>query len=192
MGREKRRRFYQREIELYRSLFTFFILAGAGAAILAAFYMFFSSAFVDLIINKSDSTSVIGPVALFGDVLTGIWVYVIIGSILLLILASLFTHRFAGPLYRFEMSLDQMINGDLSFNIVLRKNDECKTLAEKINRFNSGLASNLSAMTAIAGEIEAQHKQLKEQYGANDILVDAVKANTKMKDILSGYKLDRR
>jgi methyl-accepting chemotaxis protein len=191
MGREKRRKFYQREIELYRSLFTFFILAGAGAAILAAFYMFFASAFVDLIVNKSDSTSVIGPVSLLGDVLTGIWVYAIIGSILLLILASLFTHRFAGPLYRFEVSLDQMINGDLSFNIVLRKKDECKTLADKINRFNSGLSSNLKTMTAIAGEIEAQHKKLKEQYGSDDILLHAVKANTKMKDILSGYKLNR-
>ena len=191
MGREKRRKFYQREIELYRSLFTFFIIAGVGAAILAAFYIFFSSAFVGQIINESGSSSVLGPAAILGDVLTGVWVYVIVGAILLVILASLFTHRFAGPLYRFEISLDKMNKGDLSFKIVLRKKDECQTLADKINLFNSNLSSSFSNMTAIAGEIETQHKKLKEQYGENEILVNAVKANTKMKDILSGYKLIR-
>jgi len=188
MGREKRKKFYQREVELYSSLFAFFIIAGTGAAILAAFYLFFSSAFVDLIINESGSSSVLGPVAILGDALTGVWAYVTIGAILLIILASLFTHRFAGPLYRFEISLDKMTSGDHSFKIVLRKKDECKSLASKINQFNSGLSSNLSSMTSITAEIDRLHSKLKEEYGSNEMLENAVRANKQMKHILSGYK----
>jgi methyl-accepting chemotaxis protein len=188
MGREKRKKFYQREIELYRSFFTFFVIAGIGAAILAAFYMFFSSAFVDFLINGSESSSVFAPVGILGDVLTGVWVYVIIGGTLLVIIATLFTHRFAGPLYRFEVSLDKMIGGDIRFKIVLRKKDECKALANKINQFNSNLSSNLSGMTAITAEIDKQHSRLEEEYGSNEILENAVRANKRMKTILGGYK----
>ena len=191
MGREKRKKFYQKELALYRSLFTFFIIAGVGAAILAAFYLLFSSAVVDLLINEGGPSSASGPVALLGDILTGAWLYITIGGLLLVILATLFTHRFAGPLYRFEVSLDTMIKGDVSFKIVLRKKDECKSLADKINMFNSNLCSSLDSMSAIASEIETRQEKLKAEYGSSETLENAMKANRRIKNILSGYKFKK-
>ena len=54
------------------------------------------------------------------------------------------THRVAGPFYRFEKTVDEMIKGDLSVEVGLREKDEGKELAEKINLFNSKLLQNLN------------------------------------------------
>jgi len=44
-----------------------------------------------------------------------------------------FTHRFAGPLYRLELTLDRVIQGEDVEPIILRKNDELQDLIMKIN-----------------------------------------------------------
>ncbi len=46
----------------------------------------------------------------------------------------LISHRIAGPLYHIELTLDKLIQGEDVELIRLRKNDELKELAEKINR----------------------------------------------------------
>lgn len=46
----------------------------------------------------------------------------------------LLSHRIAGPLYRIELTLDKLIQGQDVQQIRLRKNDELKELAEKINK----------------------------------------------------------
>jgi sensor histidine kinase YesM len=44
-----------------------------------------------------------------------------------------FTHRIAGPIYRFELTLDRLNQGEDVPLIKLRPGDELKELAEKIN-----------------------------------------------------------
>jgi signal transduction histidine kinase len=44
------------------------------------------------------------------------------------------SHRVAGPLYRMEKELDEIIAGNKSAPIKLRKKDEFKILADKINK----------------------------------------------------------
>jgi hypothetical protein len=46
----------------------------------------------------------------------------------------LLSHGVAGPLYRIELTLDKLIQGEDVEYIHLRKDDELKELAEKINR----------------------------------------------------------
>ena len=45
----------------------------------------------------------------------------------------IFSHRIAGPIYRFEQTLDKLIQGEDVEYIRLRKNDELKGLAAKLN-----------------------------------------------------------
>ena len=45
----------------------------------------------------------------------------------------IFTHRIAGPLYRLEQTLDQLIAGEDVERLSLRKNDELGELASRIN-----------------------------------------------------------
>ncbi|MCK5312022.1 MAG: methyl-accepting chemotaxis protein, partial [Desulfobacteraceae bacterium] len=101
----------------------------------------------------------------------------------------------AGPFYRFEITLDEMINGDLSQKIFLRQKDEGKDLAAKINRFNSKLSDKVvmiknykNSIKEYAQEIEAELypasekdkvvlenlEKIKEQTDKIDALIDFV------------------
>lgn len=53
--------------------------------------------------------------------------FVMVASVVVL------THRIAGPIYRLEKTIDMIIRGDDVGPINLRKNDEIKELAEKMN-----------------------------------------------------------
>ncbi|MFN3480951.1 MAG: HAMP domain-containing protein [Thermodesulfovibrionales bacterium] len=76
---------------------------------------------------------------------------------------SLFlSHRIAGPLYRFEKSIEEIIKGNLSFRIKLRKKDEAKELAEAINRMIETLSSYLSQIRAITDDIETNLLETKK------------------------------
>jgi SMC interacting uncharacterized protein involved in chromosome segregation len=59
----------------------------------------------------------------------------------------------AGPFYRFEKSIDSMIAKDISFKIHLRKKDEGKNIARRLNSFNQMLSEQLAAMESINEEI---------------------------------------
>ncbi len=54
--------------------------------------------------------------------------------LLIWVVALELSHRIAGPLYRMEKDLDDRIKGLKQGPIILRKNDELKPLAEKINK----------------------------------------------------------
>lgn len=53
-------------------------------------------------------------------------------------LALFFSHFIAGPIYRFEKTLEQMREGNLNIHVRLRKNDELQEVADT---FNQALAS---------------------------------------------------
>ncbi len=110
---------------------------------------------------------------------------------MLICLATFFTHRFAGPVYRFEDSLDRMIHNDINFQIHLRKNDEGKQLAEKINHFNSLLASTIKSIAFLSDEMDKTHlilrKELKEE---NSSLEQAISLNRKIRKTISEYKYE--
>jgi len=75
------------------------------------------------------------PVILLKKILAAHWVFIASGAIFTIIGAMLITHRIAGPIFRFEKTLDKMLHKDLSDNIALRTKDEGKELAKKINDF---------------------------------------------------------
>ena len=50
------------------------------------------------------------------------------------VFSLVFSHRIAGPIYRLERILDQLIRGEDVEHIRIRKNDELQGFAEKINK----------------------------------------------------------
>lgn len=61
-----------------------------------------------------------------------------------------YTHRIAGPVYRFSATLDAMCQGDLSNRISLRKNDYFENLGASINRLSDHYADVFTELKAIA------------------------------------------
>lgn len=72
------------------------------------------------------------------------------------------SHKIAGPLYRFEQSLDEIGAGDLTHRFTLRSKDQLGELAGKMNEFSSRLEG------AVAG--------IKGELGGLDSALSAVKA----------------
>ncbi|MFC1623890.1 HAMP domain-containing protein [Candidatus Omnitrophota bacterium] len=59
------------------------------------------------------------------------------------IIALLFSHKIAGPVYRIERSLDEIAKGNLAMRIKLRKGDELWDLANNINAMVESLDKNV-------------------------------------------------
>lgn len=106
------------------------------------------------------------PIMLLKNVIAANWIFLIIGGSLLILAAMMITHRIAGPLFRFEKALDNMIAGNLNDVIHLREHDEGKDLAEKINVFNLGLSQALhtiSTESEIVADLLVQARSHKFQ-----------------------------
>lgn len=79
-----------------------------------------------------------------------------IGGFFVLIFLS---HRIAGPLYRFEKSLEEVARGNLTHRFSLRGGDELDSLAEKMNGFNSTIED---AVAAVQRELTALKEAVSE------------------------------
>ena len=58
---------------------------------------------------------------------------------LMLVVSAYVSHRFAGPIYRFEKSAQIVSSGDLTHRVSLRTGDELMELQEEFNGMLSGL-----------------------------------------------------
>lgn len=74
------------------------------------------------------------------------WLLIIIGGCCVLVASVFLSHRIAGPLYRFELTLDNMLKGRLNNRIHLRDKDEGKLLAQKINELNIQLSQSFQTI----------------------------------------------
>lgn len=90
------------------------------------------------------------------------WLIIILGAAVIIITAIFLTHRFAGPIFRFEKTLSEMINGNLDIEIRLRKKDECKDLARLINQFNNQLSSNIIELKQLSENIEKSLSEISQ------------------------------
>ncbi len=188
----KRKKFYQKQIALYKSIFSFFIFVGLGIALLTVFYSFFVANIISYFIDKFNLEASTGAVVFFSSLLGNQWFYIILGGLFLVGLATFFTHRFAGPLYRFEVTLDQMIDKDFSVQITLRKNDECKALAEKLNQFNSRMSTSMKTMRFLADEIAKNHGRLQNDLDgrAYDLLLETRDLNDRLLKMIVAFKTE--
>ena len=60
----------------------------------------------------------------------------ILGMMATILITTIYSRRLSGPMVRFEKVLDNLIKGDYTTRIALRKNDEFRELAVKINELS--------------------------------------------------------
>jgi len=68
----------------------------------------------------------------------------------------LYSHKIAGPVYRLEQSIDLLLSGNTDFMIMLRKKDEFKYLADKMNALVDYLRRNI-------GEVKISYRMVNER-----------------------------
>lgn len=94
------------------------------------------------------------PLMLLRQVLTAHWIFIILGGAVILVGAMLITHRVAGPLFRLERAVDNMVTGRLDDVIHLREKDEGKEIAAKLNQFNQNLSEKIRQIDNCSKNIE--------------------------------------
>ena len=86
------------------------------------------------------------PIMLLQNALAANWLFIVFGGSLLIVAALIVSHHIAGPQFRFEKALTNMLEGNLNDTIHLRTHDEGNSLAAKINSFNSQLSQKIMAI----------------------------------------------
>lgn len=108
-------------------------------------------------------------------------------------LGSLFlTHRFAGPLYRFEQMLTNMLQGRFDNAVTLRTRDEGKALGNLINQLNVKLSTEFGELQRTARAVEASLEQAGEEgdpAAAREAIRQAKKEIRILAEQLDGYEL---
>jgi nitrogen fixation/metabolism regulation signal transduction histidine kinase len=61
------------------------------------------------------------------------------------IIAIFVSHKFAGPIFKFEKSCDMVADGDLTYRVHLRSGDELIELQDKFNEMVSEIQKKVSA-----------------------------------------------
>jgi methyl-accepting chemotaxis protein len=95
----------------------------------------------------------------------------VFGGIFLLIMSTLyvvwiflfFSHRIAGPIFRFEKVFEKLAQGDLTERIYLREKDEFKDVASKYNDTMDNLRERLDEINMYNTELKALLTSLQDQ-----------------------------
>ena len=102
----------------------------------------------------------------------------------LMLLISLFvSHRFAGPIYRFEKSAQVVGSGNLTHRVSLRTGDELMELQEEFN----GMLANLQSMVRKDRE-EAERLAARIEDVLKKITPDAMGAHSDLQSIKNDLK----
>ena len=94
-----------------------------------------------------------------------------------------YSHKVAGPVYRFQKSLDLLLEGQLDFMIRLRKKDEFKNIAEKMNSLIDYMRRNIEEVRSSHRMIRDRIKRIETLITAGDFDINDVKKEVEELDL---------
>ena len=148
----RRRYFINRKFQLEFSLRFLLIIAAASIAVMLLF--FYNSRGTMTAGYTGSEVKLLQTGAYFLPSLILSTVVIVIFSCLAGAIALiLLSHRFAGPLFRFQATLDELGAGNLTRRFSLRHKDQFKDLAERINALAAVLDGKMGDIKSRAAEI---------------------------------------
>ena len=93
-----------------------------------------------------------------------IWISILMVIALIGVYSIILSHRIAGPLYRFEQTLQKIGQGDLSRRIQLRRYDELKDFGDQLNQTLDALEATLRRAQQAVQETERAQSILLALY----------------------------
>lgn len=197
MGKDNKRRnyFIQKDFQ-GKLILTGFLFVMGGALLFIVLLGIFSSDTLTISYSNHDIQLGRTPAMLLTQILKANWVLIAIGGSFLVIASMFLSHRIAGPLYRFERTFDNMLQGDLNSEIKLRAKDEGKVLAIKINEFNNQLSrslksvkANATALDALLEQAESLEMKEKQKETLSSLCWSMREHNKKITDACNSYSL---
>ncbi len=193
MKKNWRRRNYFIKQELQgKYMFGIFLFVVACSVLLSVILSMLSADSMTIVYK--DSSLAVGntPVVLLKEILSANWIFIIAGGIIVTVLAMFLTHRLAGPVYRLEKSLEQMIDGNFNFDIRLRSKDEIKELADMVNVLNTRLSARLREMRELTEQVGSHLSDARGMLSdekAAGAMEKAITLNGEVRRVLRGFRL---
>ena len=139
----KRRNFFIKKEFQGKLILGYFLFVTVGCLFFILVLGYFSADTLTIAYSNNDLQLGQTPIMLLKKTLTAHWIFIILGAVVTVIGAMLITHRIAGPLFRLEKALGNMLNKNLADTIYLRSKDEGQELATQINLFNQELSATV-------------------------------------------------
>ncbi len=99
---------------------------------------------------------------LFNSINQTLLVILLVFLVLVVIFSVFISHRIAGPIYRFEKTLQAIAGGDMTMRVDLRKRDEFKQLADAMNEMVGELRNSLSSNRTLIEEMISIFERIEE------------------------------
>ncbi len=194
--RYKRRNYFIKKNFQGKLILGYFLFMVAGCFIFAIILALLSADSMTMVYQNNDLRIGQTPFMLIKQLLTAHWISIVLGSAFVVVIAMFITHRLAGPLFRIERAVDNMLSGQLDDVIYLREKDEGKELAAKLNQFNLELSGNIAEIKKRSKNID----DLLTQHAAIDLATataedcasiynSITRQNQIIRDIVASYQL---
>ena len=170
----KRRNYFINKEFQGKYIFNCFLIIAIGSILFIGIFSFFSSNTLSIAYDNYHLQLGLTPGILFKKLLYTQWFFIALGGGLVIVITLFLSHRVAGPFFRFEKALDEMIQGRIANKIVLRKKDEGKKLAQKINTFNLKLSHDLSLMENFNSSIVDSSRQMEKALKSPEADIEAL------------------
>ena len=176
----KRRNYFIKKNFQGKLILGYFLFMVLGCLIFAVVLSFLAA---DTITVVHNDTLAIGqtPLMSLKQFIAAHWLIVSASTVLIVLAAIRITHHVAGPMFNIERSVGYMVEGRLDNVIHLRKKDEGKELAAKINQFNTELSSNIAV-------IKKRSKNIQELLSNYAVLNPEKRSQEDLESILASIK----
>ena len=194
----KRKNYFIKKNFQVKLILSYFLFITGGSLFFILLLGIFSADTLTISYSNHDLQFGQTPLILLKKALAAHWIFIASGAVFTVITAMLISHRIAGPLFRFERTLDNMLQKDLTDNVTLRTKDEGKELAKKINAFNSDLSTTFKVLQSHSNAITTLLEQAttrssdgsKEELDELKSIMWSVKENNKkIRALCSAYTL---
>ncbi|MDN5277949.1 MAG: hypothetical protein PWR01_1914 [Clostridiales bacterium] len=168
---------------------TILLLAFLVAVITACNIYVLGSFFVS---TKTTLVEARGVTSIMQHFFTEFWprllLLIFVNVIIIFIVSVMYSHQTAGPAYKLEKSIQRITEGDLTFEVSLRRNDNLKELASALNdllkKFRTTLAKAKTLSVDLSVKLEgleedAKFKQLAKEAAELTQLIDEFKIEAK-------------
>lgn len=150
----KRRKFFIKKNFQGKLILGYVLFMVVGCLVVTIFLVLLSADSMTMVHQSTDLQVGQASFMLVKHLVSAHWISIIVGSAFAVVLAMFITHRLAGPIFRLERAVGNMISGQLNDVIYLREKDEGKELAAKLNQFNRGLSEDIGQIGKRAQNIE--------------------------------------
>ncbi len=192
----KRKKYFIKKNFQGKLILGYFLFMVVGCLIFMLALSYLVSDSMTVVYSNNDLQIGQTPFMLFKQLIAANWIVIVLGAAMAVVIATRITHRVAGPMFNLERSLDFMISGRLDNVIYLRKNDEGKELAAKINQFNRELSAEMKTLQKRSRNIQdllsnyaVLNPEKRSQEDLESIHASIQKQNQVISEIVNQYKL---